>query len=353
MAFATAFVAILLDTQRSHLPWWAFSVAVPLHWIVLVGIVDAFLSRHGDRIPRMWLAPVVAVGSMINFSFTFIANDAAVRVPNASFVCVILLTMGIVRLIAYRVRFLDRAIASVIAANLACYIIRTMLWFSWDQQGEYAQGSAFSDYMTMFYFTSGIAMFAIALLMMLAIINDIVERNKIDAHVDSLTGALNRRGLENALGDATRAGATFGAAIAIDLDHFKIINDRFGHSGGDQVLANVGALLRNHCEHFGPLARMGGEEFLVLVKQSHIAAVETLAETLRVAIGAMRLQGLPADFQITASLGLALVGQHEAIDDMCRNADVALYVAKGTGRNRVVTHHESQKGIPFEADQNR
>lgn len=336
IGFGTAFVAILLDTQRQFLPWWAFSLAVPLHWMVLVCILDAFLLRHGDRMPRKWLLPLVTVGSAINFGYTFIVNDAAIRVPNASIVSVIIMMIGATRLIQYRTRWLDRAIACVISANLVCYTVRTMLWFYLEQYADYLKDSAFSDYMTMFYFTSGIALFATALLIMLTIITDIIARNQIDATMDSLTGVLNRRGFDHIVSESEKPGAALGAVIAIDLDEFKIINDRFGHAGGDQALVAVADILRSHCEHFGAVARMGGEEFLVLIKRSHAEAAETLAETLRVAIGGLRLAGFPIDFRITASIGIAHLTDHGSVESACREADIALYVAKGSGRNRVI-----------------
>ena len=296
---------------------------------LLIPRIHAFPSQHGFQMA-------------INFGCTFIIDSTTIRVPNASIVCVLIMTMATIRLSRYRTRSLDRAIALVIAANLICYVVRTMLWFYLDQYEGYMRDTAFSDYMTMFYFTSGIAMFATALLMLLTIITDIIERNKIEAGMDSLTGVLNRRGFDNVVAEAHKSGNSFGAIIAIDLDKFKSINDRFGHAGGDQVLVQVAAILRSHCEQFGSAVRMGGEEFLILVKQTHSVAAETLAETLRVAIGGLRLPGFPAEFRITASIGVAHIASEEHIEDACRNADVALYVAKGSGRNCVVCSEDSR-----------
>ena len=336
LGFGIAFVAIVLDTQRTFFPWWAFSLAVPLHWMVLVCIVDAYLMRHNDRLPRKWIISLIALGSAINFGCTFIIDSAAIRVPNASIVAALIVAVATFRLARYRTQNLDRVVAFVMLANLLCYIVRIILWFYLEQYSGYMRNSAFSDYMTMFYFTSGIAMFATALLMMVAIITDIIERNQIEATMDALTKILNRRGFDYAITQAAETGSGFGAVIAIDLDEFKVINDRFGHAAGDRVLIEVAEILRSHCDQFGPVARMGGEEFLILVKQTHAMAAETLAETLRVAIGGLRLTGFPTDFRITASMGVANAVAGEPIEDACRKADVALYVAKGSGRNCVV-----------------
>lgn len=344
LGFAIAFVAVVLDTQRAMFPWWVFSLAVPLHWMVLVCIVDAYLMRHNDRLPRAWLLPLITAGSAINFGCTFIINSTTIRVPNASIVAALIVAIATVRLARYHKTHLDRAIAVVMAANLVCYVVRFVMWFYLDQRAGYMHNSAFSDYMTMFYFTSGIAMFATALLIMLAIITDIIERNQIEATMDALTGVLNRRGFDCAVAETKQSGGAFGTVIAIDLDQFKVINDRYGHAGGDDVLVAVADILRSHCTNFGPVIRMGGEEFVILVKQSQIAAGYALAETLRVAIGGLRLNGFPQDFRITASIGVAHRSADEPIERTCRRADVALYAAKGGGRNRVVISQDIETG---------
>jgi diguanylate cyclase (GGDEF)-like protein len=336
LGFAVAFVAIVLDTQRALFPWWVFSLAVPLHWMVLVCIADAYLLRHNDRLPRIALVPLIAIGGAINFGCTFIIDSAAIRVPNASIAAALIVAIATYKLARYHKGNLDRVVAFVMAANLICYVVRIVMWFYLEQGTGYTRQSAFSDYMTMFYFTSGIAMFATALLLMVTIITDIVARNQIEATMDSLTELLNRRGYDHAIAESRATGDGFGAVIAIDLDDFKVINDRYGHAGGDEVLVQVAAILRSHCECFGPVARMGGEEFLVLVKRSHTAGVEILADTLRVAISSLRLANFPENFRVTASIGIANVMADGSVEDACRKADVALYAAKGSGRNRVV-----------------
>ncbi|MEQ1538154.1 MAG: GGDEF domain-containing protein [Sphingorhabdus sp.] len=336
LGFAVAFVAIVLDTQRALFPWWVFSLAVPLHWMVLVCIADAYLLRHNDRLPRIALVPLIAIGGAINFGCTFIIDSATIRVPNASIAAALIVAIATYKLARYHKGNLDRVVAFVMAANLICYTVRIVMWFYLEQGTGYMRQSAFSDYMTMFYFTSGIAMFATALLLMVTIITDIVARNQIEATMDSLTELLNRRGYDHVITESRATGDGFGAVIAIDLDDFKVINDRYGHAGGDQVLVQVAAILRSHCEYFGPVARMGGEEFLILVKRSHAAGVEILANTLRVAISGLRLTNFPENFRVTASIGIANVMADGSIEDACRKADVALYAAKGSGRNRVV-----------------
>jgi diguanylate cyclase (GGDEF)-like protein len=342
IAFGLAFFAIVLDTQRPYFPWWFFSLAVPLHWMVLICIIDSFLSRHGDQIPPKWLWPIMVIGSVINFGYTFIANDPSIRVPNASIVAVLIVGIGALRLAKYRSRKLDRIIAAVIAANWICYFVRTVIWFGFDQLSAYAKDSAFSDYMTFFYFTSGIALMSIALILLLATIIDLTEQNQRESSIDTLTGTLNRRGLENAIADTQKYGRPLGAVIMLDLDHFKVVNDTYGHAAGDAVLIEVSRLLRNHVQGFGEVARMGGEEFAVIVYQSHLDGLSQLAEMLRSAILALRVEVFAEILGVTVSVGVARLYPTELFSDGLRRADNALYQAKRNGRNHVVECRDSE-----------
>ena len=123
------------------------------------------------------------------------------------------------------------------------------------------------------------------------------------------------------------------AAIAIDLDHFKQVNDRFGHDKGDEVLATVSAVLMNTIRASDFAGRMGGEEFLVLAPDTHPGGALVLAEKLRQAISRVEIPGAG---HVTASFGVASVPE-DAVDPdtLMRRADRALYAAKEHGRDRV------------------
>ena len=185
--------------------------------------------------------------------------------------------------------------------------------------------------------TSGItATVIIVILVVLRFLANRAAQLMTDPSKDVLTAFLNRRGFDHAVAETERSGDSYGAIIAINLDQFKNMNDRLGRAGGDRLLVSVAAILRSHCENFGVVARTSGDEFVILVKRSHSVAAETLAEALRVSIGGLALAGFPEDFRIATSIGLAYRDADEPIENACRRADIALYVAKGTGRNRVV-----------------
>lgn len=157
------------------------------------------------------------------------------------------------------------------------------------------------------------------------------------AATDPLTGLANRRSatavLQRLASDAEREGRSL-AAIGVDLDHFKRINDGHGHDAGDAVLAAVGQTLRRHVRTDDVVARMGGEEFLVLVAGIGAVRARELAEVLRREIGQTHVPGL--DIPLSASLGVAVMPDHAQTPELLvRQADRALYRAKELGRDRV------------------
>ena len=156
------------------------------------------------------------------------------------------------------------------------------------------------------------------------------------ATVDPLTGARNRRALssdlENAVLNAARSGISY-ALVMLDLDHFKRINDEYGHNTGDDVLRRCADILRHHIRESDQLFRYGGEEFTLLmtgVSDSGLhAVVDKLRETLQQNLVS---PGGP----VTASFGVALLQPDEDWESWLARADNALYRAKEAGRNRVV-----------------
>ncbi|HWI70759.1 MAG TPA: GGDEF domain-containing protein, partial [Baekduia sp.] len=154
---------------------------------------------------------------------------------------------------------------------------------------------------------------------------------------DALTGLPNRRAVQDALArmaaQAGRSGQPL-AAIALDLDHFKDVNDRFGHDMGDTVLAHVGTLLSASVRVADVVGRIGGEEFVVLAPDTGVAGALTLAESLRAALAGERVPGLDRD--VTGSFGVAVLPDHAGTAGvLLRLADRALYAAKAAGRDRV------------------
>ena len=173
---------------------------------------------------------------------------------------------------------------------------------------------------------------------------------EIRASTDALTGLANRRSVQDTVrrmvAQAARAGAPL-AVLAIDIDHFKTVNDRLGHDRGDDVLAAVGRTLAGTLRASDFAGRLGGEEFVALLPDTDLSGAITAAENLRAAIEALDVLGAE---RVTASFGVAVMpedGTEGAA--LLRQADRALYAAKANGRNRVETA-ASGASSPLAAD---
>ena len=171
---------------------------------------------------------------------------------------------------------------------------------------------------------------------------DLREQLRSQAIRDQLTGLYNRRFLEDALtretGRAARSGEPVAVAI-LDVDHFKRVNDTYGHEAGDAVLRELGQALLKTIRKTDIVGRFGGEEFLMLLPGATVEVAQARALAVLEAVRAMEVvipNGAPLN-HITASIGVAAMPLHVARGDaLVAAADAALYQAKGQGRNRVV-----------------
>ncbi len=163
---------------------------------------------------------------------------------------------------------------------------------------------------------------------------DELERTSWLSRHDCLTGLLNRSALQGAMEDH---GDSPTPVILIDIDHFKQINDSYGHGQGDSVIAAVGACISETLAKAAPhglAARWGGEEFIIALP-GHQADAADIAEDLRSAVARLTHQDWPARLRVTGSLGLAH-GPASAFSATFKSADSAMYEAKKLGRNRIV-----------------
>jgi len=156
---------------------------------------------------------------------------------------------------------------------------------------------------------------------------------------DPLTGLLNRRGFEHRAEAPwqrlKRSGKPFSILLA-DIDHFKSINDRFGHDEGDRLLTSVSRQLRRNTRAVDPVARWGGEEFIVLFEDAALHGAEIAAEQIRKAMAEMPFTIGLEPVEVTMTIGVAECQPGESMEECIRRADQALYEGKQGGRNRVV-----------------
>lgn len=165
---------------------------------------------------------------------------------------------------------------------------------------------------------------------------------------DPLTGLYNRRTIHDhlmALASTRRTKQQLHAVILLDLDHFKQINDKYGHAVGDDVLKLAAATLQDNIRQEDMVGRFGGEEFIVILNDTSLEQTQNIAERCRTELMKSKLSTSPG-LTITASFGIACFSSGESnIDQILKQADDALYEAKNQGRNRVVV---DQSSIPVE-----
>ncbi|WKE67293.1 EAL domain-containing protein [Gallaecimonas kandeliae] len=168
---------------------------------------------------------------------------------------------------------------------------------------------------------------------------ELLRRIRHQAAHDALTGLANRYAFDKALGLAWESGEPCQGLLLMDLDQFKLVNDRFGHELGDALLVAVAQRLELALGGKGLLARLGGDEFAVLLQGDH-QALDGQADALRQALCAEPLQAGPHQFSVTASLGLVPFGAAPDPQSLKRIADMAAYAAKEAGGNRLQCYRE-------------
>ncbi|WP_233972403.1 GGDEF domain-containing protein [Pectobacterium versatile] len=167
------------------------------------------------------------------------------------------------------------------------------------------------------------------------------------AHTDPLTGLLNRRGIYESI-ELILSKSNQVAAIMIDIDHFKRVNDTYGHNVGDDVIRLLAKNIKQGARESDLICRTGGEEFLALLPDTDMTQAADIAERLRKKVEKMPL---PIPENITISLGVTcFIPGMEQIDSVLKIADDALYQAKHEGRNRVVIKVASDHSVNHDTE---
>jgi diguanylate cyclase len=164
------------------------------------------------------------------------------------------------------------------------------------------------------------------------------QQTKNELLVDFLTGVLNRKGFDESLAKFISEATDNLCLLIIDIDHFKKFNDKYGHIVGDDVLQIVAKNIGKDVRGNDLIARVGGEEFAVILPKTPLLGAVTVAENVRASIARLKLERKSETLEtITVSIGAAQYQPGESLKDFVNRADDALYFSKNEGRNRVTS----------------
>jgi diguanylate cyclase (GGDEF)-like protein len=179
------------------------------------------------------------------------------------------------------------------------------------------------------------------------------QRLATEASTDGLTGLANRRHLDEYLEEHFRIASRYGTPLSVmmvDIDHFKRVNDEYGHDVGDQVLREVALTLRETMREADLCARYGGEEFVVVMPSTGLEGATECAERVRAAVERRVMFASGNKLRVTVSVGVSGYrgGEQPAAGWMVKEADMALYEAKRNGRNQVCCFQAPEVNSPWD-----
>ena len=363
---AAAFMAIAIyDVGRVSARWLAFGYVLGMVYFAVEFSIPVF----ADARPAVVTAFAVFLGATIAFN-TGLARKYGVAPPWPPMLFFLVFAtvavwfvqdlprQSLARMMAYQLPYaamqlvgfgivwssrqrrdrLDRVLLAVLVASAVQFASKPFIAHALGGWGADPQSYVQTSYALVSQSLGTVLGLALALLMLGILVRDVLAEATSKSETDTLSRLLNRGGFERhaevALRDAVRQGVPVALVIA-DLDHFKGINDSYGHASGDRVIATFAGFLRDAAADHHVAGRIGGEEFAIILPGTNLAAARLFAEGTRSAFGALPIDSLPAEHRCSASFGVAELGAGEGFSDLLRRADEALYQAKGAGRDCV------------------
>ncbi len=304
----------------------------------LLLFVAAVTSRQGVRVP--WAASLLCIAAGMGglLWFLFVQPYFPGRVFSVNYGLGALCIVAMMRLRqSSRRSVIDRMIVLMAGLRAADFFIRPLLVALLSGVDAGRPPYLHSPYWLTTSLSVMVFSLLIALTLLTAVALDTINELQAESETDALSKLLNRRGFEQKAASVLQRSARNGAPVTLvlaDLDHFKSVNDRFGHAVGDQVIVEFAARLQAAGSR-AVVGRIGGEEFAVLMPSTDLVAGRLFAETVREAFCSETVEGVPQGVKLTASFGVAGRFGGEELAPLMLRADEALYKAKQNGRDSV------------------
>ncbi len=312
-------------------------------FVAFLGAVTAVLAgiarRYRQSLPALPILVLVLLSVIANWTAWDLPRDNLIRLLayQTPYAIVQILT-GLVIFNSHRRQPVDLGLMVLFILSGLQFLAKPFIAILAGGTGGTADAYLNTTYALFSQSMGAVLQVATGLLALMIMVRDMLIEITARSETDPLSGLLNRRGFEDralsllAWARADRRAITL---ITADLDAFKSINDAYGHPVGDSVIAAFARILSESADASAVAARMGGEEFVVLLPNTALAPARLFAEALRVRFGTTRLPELPEGRFCTASFGVAEASPLESLSDLRRRADAALYAAKRGGRDRV------------------
>jgi diguanylate cyclase (GGDEF)-like protein len=350
LAFAAAYLMCAVGFFLNHfvLPKETLANAVIHNSFYAAGLFFLSEGFHSAfrRTPPRALLTVLGVGSVIAAGIIQVSfAGLSVRIVTINLIHG---SMLIVAAWTLRGVWRDSWTGTALAAALSLCIINFMVVSPITVYGSLITGESFfaSRYWQIINLIAILSVLAMGGALVSICVMQRLEAVRMDAESDFLSGLKTRRAFEQLASSYchARSGEYAASIIIIDLDHFKQVNDEYGHSAGDAVIRAIGELICRQTRTSDMAGRMGGEEFCLILPGTDLAGARTLGDRLRTRISELEMTDLAKDVRITASFGVAELGQNTLFEDIYPVADAALYEAKSCGRNKVVCAQPPKDG---------
>lgn len=292
-------------------------------------------SGYGRKNIKSFLLHLIIYGAMsLAFSTEKLLGDhpsTRIALINLSFIIIMLWTFPFVKLNKHeKASFGERFIYGTLFITIVMMIIYPVIRSHVDSSISYLMITTPLRALQLHIWVTGL---------LVLLLSDVVSIYKTLAIRDGMTGLFNRTYFMQSVQSALNTSGT-GSLIVCDLDHFKRINDTYGHSAGDQALKEFSELLKNSTRASSQTAaRFGGEEFAIFLHKAHSSEAEAVALNIKKQMANLVIEHDDQSFQFTASFGVCYIPHKKALGEALQAADKALYNAKHSGRNAVSVYN--------------
>lgn len=325
--------------QTALLPENIFIIAP---FIALLFLVSIILCTHAVyirlKIPTRWnVLACILIFAVLTVSYVSYKepNLAARFAIIAISTVAILFNNGFSFIRTQHPHILERLLKLSLGGSIIAVVLRAIILVSIIQQQSHLESLQFvwacSQFLILF-FTS-----LIFILLAACSIRDSMRKLEYERNIDSLTGLLNRRAIFEQISDIKPRTHSQHAVLICDLDHFKQVNDQYGHLIGDFALQHVSHIMRKSVRRYDEVARIGGEEFLILLKDTSQQDALCVAEKIRKSIEITPLNIQEDKIELSISIGVSFFCHSKDFEHAFNAADRQLYAAKNTGRNQIIS----------------